>query len=290
MSNLKLIYLILPLIALFSGCNNSRVEQTQDTSDQSSMSDLEKLKLALNTCIKNYTWFTPDPSPFRKTESGKDVIVGKGSNGNIYYFYADLKVVNATTGTEKKWKCDALSNNIGSDMQLENICQIHNKDCKKIGTEMNMSLEEYHQWQDKQIEAINWEDANTNAEGDIVDPNSNTSTYETIENQRQECYNCNGTGKCRKCCQSSKKSYYIGDGRYNERPEINLGYVLCSSCYGRGHTQRSAKSGGWEPDNDCYTSNCQDGWVQCDECNRGYNSDGKDIGLCKSCKGTGYSQ
>ena len=196
-----------------------------------------------------------------------------------------------TDGSESgRWKCDALSNNIGSDMQLENICQIHNKDCKKIGAEMDMSLEEYHQWQDKQIEAINWEDANTNAEGDIVDPNSNTSTYESIENQRQECYNCKGTGKCRKCCQSSKKPYYIGDGRYNERPEINLGYVLCSSCYGRGHTQRSAQSGGWEPDNDCYTSNCQDGWVQCDECNRGYNSDGKDIGICKSCKGTGYMQ
>jgi len=174
--------------------------------------------------------------------------------------------------------------------QTVSICQIHDIDCNKEALGMDMNLDEYHQWLEIQLKAIEDEDNNTDANGDIVDPNSNTSTYETIENQRQECNNCKGTGKCGKCCQSSKKPYYIGDGRYNERPEINLGYVLCSSCYGRGHTQRSAKSGGWEPDNDCYTSNCQDGWVQCDECNRGYNSDGKDIGLCKSCKGTGYSQ
>jgi hypothetical protein len=86
--------------------HNSLKEQVQGSSTQPSMSDLEKLKLALNTCIKKYTWFIPDPSPLRKTNSGKDVIVGKGSNGNVYYFYADLKVINATTDKKRTWACD----------------------------------------------------------------------------------------------------------------------------------------------------------------------------------------
>jgi len=86
--------------------HNSLKEQVQGSSNQAPMSDKEKLTLALGTCIKKYTWFTPDPSPFRKTKSGKDVIVGKDSNGDIFYFYADLKVINARTGTERTWKCD----------------------------------------------------------------------------------------------------------------------------------------------------------------------------------------
>lgn len=89
--------------------HNSLKEQVQGSSTQPSMSDLEKLKLALNTCIKKYTWFIPDPSPFRKTKSGKDVIVGKDSNGDVFYFYANLKVINARTGTERNWKCDEMT-------------------------------------------------------------------------------------------------------------------------------------------------------------------------------------
>jgi hypothetical protein len=93
--------------------HNSLKEQVQGSSTQPSMSDLEKLKLALNTCIKKYTWFIPDPSPLRKTNSGKDVIVGKGSNGNVYYFYADLKVINATTDKKRTWACDFTPEPVG---------------------------------------------------------------------------------------------------------------------------------------------------------------------------------
>lgn len=81
-------------------------EQSQPLS-QPTQSDLDKLKLALKTCIKKYTWFTPDTtSPIRKTKSGKDVIVGTGTNGNTYYFYTDLTVINVNTGVKKNWECD----------------------------------------------------------------------------------------------------------------------------------------------------------------------------------------
>jgi hypothetical protein len=94
--------------------HNSLKEQVQGSSNQPPMSDMEKLTLALKTCIKNYTWFTPDPSPLRKGEkSGKDMIVGKGSNGDTFYFYADLKVVNQRTGTQRTWKCDFTPEPVG---------------------------------------------------------------------------------------------------------------------------------------------------------------------------------
>jgi hypothetical protein len=90
--------------------HNSLKEQVQGSSNQPPMSDKEKLTLALRTCIKNYTWFIPDPSPLRKGEkSGKDMIVGKDSNGDTFYFYADLKVVNQRTGTQRTWKCDEMT-------------------------------------------------------------------------------------------------------------------------------------------------------------------------------------
>jgi hypothetical protein len=94
--------------------HNSLKEQVQGSSNQPPMSDKEKLTLALKTCIKNYTWFTPDPSPLRKGEkSGKDMIVGKGSNGDTFYFYADLKVVNQRTGAQRTWKCDFTPEPVG---------------------------------------------------------------------------------------------------------------------------------------------------------------------------------
>jgi hypothetical protein len=56
-------------------------------------------------CIAKYTWFTPDEG-IRRTKSGKSVITGKGSNGNTYYFYADMNILNANTGAKKTWTCE----------------------------------------------------------------------------------------------------------------------------------------------------------------------------------------
>ena len=75
------------------------------------VADKDKLQRALEAgCIDKYTWFTADPTqPLRKTKSGKDVIFGKGSNGNSYFFFANMRVVNATTGIQKNWTCEELS-------------------------------------------------------------------------------------------------------------------------------------------------------------------------------------
>ena len=75
--------------------------------DTKVVSDKDKLQRALDSgCIAKYTWFTPDRSrPLTKTKSGKDVIFGKGSNGNSYFFFANMRVANATTGIQKNWTC-----------------------------------------------------------------------------------------------------------------------------------------------------------------------------------------
>jgi hypothetical protein len=74
------------------------------------VADKDKLQRALEAgCIDKYTWFTADPTqPLRKTKSGKDVIFGKGSNGNTYFFFANMRVANATTGIQKNWTCEEL--------------------------------------------------------------------------------------------------------------------------------------------------------------------------------------
>ena len=52
----------------------------------------------------------------------------------------------------------------------EVICKIHNLNCNKLAKEVNMSLYEYHKWQDEQEKAAQDEDDATDENGDIVGP------------------------------------------------------------------------------------------------------------------------
>lgn len=63
--------------------------------------------------------------------------------------------------------------------QTVSICQIHNIDCNKEALSMDMNLDEYHQWLEIQRKAIEDEDNNTDANGDIVDPNQPTQNIQT---------------------------------------------------------------------------------------------------------------
>jgi hypothetical protein len=109
---------------------------------------------------------------------------------------------------------------------------------------------------------------------------------ESYQQERRECSRCNGSGKCKECGKTFRKSYYKGNGSYDNRNEYRPGLVMCSDCWGRGHKQVKRTEGGWEPGGDCYVSDCQDGWKSCRECNNYGN--GKTPGQCKECNGTGY--
>jgi uncharacterized lipoprotein NlpE involved in copper resistance len=59
--------------------------------------------------------------------------------------------------------------------QEEVICKIHYLNCNKLAKDENMSLDEYHKWQEEQEKAAQDEDNATNENGDIVDPQQKVS-------------------------------------------------------------------------------------------------------------------
>ena len=52
----------------------------------------------------------------------------------------------------------------------ETICKIHYLNCNKLAKDENMSLDEYHKWQEEQEKDAQDEDNATNENGDIVGP------------------------------------------------------------------------------------------------------------------------
>ncbi len=121
--------------------------------------------------------------------------------------------------------------------------------------------------------------------------NSSSNSYQEPERQQQpekvKCYSCRGSGDCGKCSKTFSKPYYQGNGSYKWRNETKHGYTMCQDCFGRGHKQSHVVGGsGWEPNGDCYVGGCEDGWVNCRECNGSGN--GTLLGKCSDCKGTGY--
>lgn len=113
--------------------------------------------------------------------------------------------------------------------------------------------------------------------------NSNSSNSQN--SQPENCYKCRGTGVCPQCSKTFSMQYYKGNGSYENRNETRPGLLMCNDCRGRGHKQSKRIEGGWEPGEDCYVSRCENGWVFCNECNSYGN--GKLLGQCKECKGTG---
>jgi hypothetical protein len=76
--------------------------------------------------------------------------------------------------------------------QDESICKIHNQNCNKLAKDENMSLDEYHKWQEEQKKAAQDEDNATDENGDIVGP-------EEIKEAKSICkihnLNCNKLAK-----------------------------------------------------------------------------------------------
>lgn len=138
-----------------------------------------------------------------------------------------------------------------TELQSKNpdFCPDHNKDCLKFAREFNWTLEEYHEWDKQQQEAIAAEDEMTNENGDIVDPSA--------------CTECGGTGKvivgcpgipfvgkcdngyykCDNCRKGNTGWYYDANGE------------ICKKCSGNGRYQCPMCSGGGEKS-----------WVYCKKC------------------------
>jgi hypothetical protein len=127
----------------------------------------------------------------------------------------------------------------------------------------------------------------------VPSPGNSSQSGESIEkgnnsSQSKKCYQCNGSGQCRECSKTFKRNYYKGNGSYDDRNETKPGYVMCNDCWGRGHKQVKRNEGGWEPGGDCHVSGCMDGWIFCRSCN--YSGNGRNIGKCERCKGSGKDE
>jgi hypothetical protein len=79
--------------------------------------------------------------------------------------------------------------------QNEVICEIHHLNCNKLAKDENMSLDEYHKWQEEQKKAAQDEDKATDENGDIVGPeDEDDGRFVHIENDDDVASN-NNIGK-----------------------------------------------------------------------------------------------
>lgn len=120
---------------------------------------------------------------------------------------------------------------------------------------------------------------------------SSSSSYSGSSNSgtsKEDCGSCKGTGRCSYCDRIYKFRYWRGGqhssgnwwGGWEDAEETKAGWIKCTSCTGYGLN--------WNYDNGpvskkCYVSSCNGGWIKCQNC----YYDGKSLGKCKRCAGTG---
>ncbi len=206
MSNLKLIYLIL-LFALFSGCNNSQVEQIQEST--SNDIDQQLQELINNGCFHNGN---PKVVSMNSTNPLKKYAIKIESTktpGKFRYFFIDKTVGEMDDGVFRllngKWKCGAVSHNNGSDKQDEQEAEsgnISNSNDAQLDASSN---ERQKQW---------------------------VNCRECHGKGRKVCYSCNGTGQgeCGSC--NGTGTAYASSGPYTCNQCNGRGISRCSTCYG----------------------------------------------------------
>jgi len=104
------------------------------------------------------------------------------------------------------------------------------------------------------------------------------TSNEPSKPQPQKCWKCNGTGKCPKCSVPQRVRYKKGEAP-RDHNEIRLGMVVCTQCGG------NTMNWGHDEDESCYLCKAT-GWLYCQTCNSYGN--GRNIGQCQECDGTGF--
>jgi DnaJ-class molecular chaperone len=199
-------------------------------------------------------WLKKYPSDIEKVELNKS---NNKSLNWIFYVAIVIGLIFVFIYKQPKNHTD-LNQNKKESIQENSICSIHNKDCYKIAMDMGMNIVEYHKWQDEQQQAIQYEDENTDANGDIVNPNEdntsseiqNNTTEENSVNEIQEqwvnCKKCHGTGvrTCENCggkgqgeCENCDGNGWIGatSGAFTCSACNGGGIKSCSKCNGKGN-------------------------------------------------------
>lgn len=111
----------------------------------------------------------------------------------------------------------------------------------------------------------------------VITKTNNSSRNTQTPNQK--CFDCRGTGQCSDCSKPQVVRYKKGEIPRNHN-EIRLGMVICPQCGG------NLMNWGTNEKESCYLCKKWSGWVLCRKCNS--NGDGRSLGKCQKCNGTGY--
>lgn len=115
---------------------------------------------------------------------------------------------------------------------------------------------------------------------------SNPSVRRVSSEKR--CGWCNGTGNCSSCSKTFK-THFWGRNSWEDRNESRPGQTMCGTCRGSGVEYGMYKLDNKAPSSKkCYINTCRNGWENCKKCNSSGN--GKNIGKCRECDGTGISR
>lgn len=111
---------------------------------------------------------------------------------------------------------------------------------------------------------------------------SSSNNYQQENNQpvKRKCYRCNGTGDCPKCSVPQNVRYKKGESP-NDHKEVRLGMIVCNQCGG------NTMNWGHEENKSCYVCKAT-GWLYCPTCN--VYGNGRNIGKCGECNGTGFQR
>ena len=221
-------------------------------------------------------------------------------NGNI------VKSVekNYTTGKIETYTFEYLLDPQGN--WIQQISKINGKEDKVVNRKIFYKGQDISEYENKFNDLVaKIKNSNPSENSDKTVKSNSESTYiglssnsqsnsesnrSVSENSEKKCYKCNGSGKCSTCMKSFRVHYWGGSGGWKDANQTRPGQVMCNTCRGSGVIYGQYQVGtGREPDSKkCYVSACNGGWTYCTECN--YGGNGKSLGDCKNCNGTGKSK
>ena len=120
---------------------------------------------------------------------------------------------------------------------------------------------------------------------------NNQQNYSNQQNSQQSqrgCSYCNGTGRCKTCGRTFKVEFWDDTYHWTSRNESRPGLVMCSTCRGSGAIYGLKSVADKRPPSKSCNVCGGSGWKTCPDCN--YSGNGKNVGQCSHCNGTGISR
>lgn len=180
---------------------------------------------------------------------------------------------------------DEIRTSLLANRDLKKFLKSDNPELNKLFLQYAIMQRFYASVSDEMVEEDDYanDESPTTYQEERTDNNS-----DQLQNQRRECYECDGTGKCKTCMKVFTVHYWAGVGPgWKNQNETRPGQVMCDDCDGSGVIYGRHQLGEDPEYKKCYVSSCRNGWKNCTSCNN--NGNGNNLGQCSRCDGSGYS-